>query len=80
MNLIHLECHLRQNRDGASAGQVVSYLTLGTCLSPPVQTLRCVNDARPLQSDTHVKAVNGSHIKIQVSHSVRRRAHQDAAC
>ena len=37
---------LEAKSDGASAGQVVSDLTLGTCLSPLVQTLRCVNDVR----------------------------------
>ncbi|KAF0040964.1 hypothetical protein F2P81_006862 [Scophthalmus maximus] len=62
MELVHSGCRRGRNGDGASAGQVVSYLTLGTCVAPPVRTLRCVNKTWPLRSDGH-----GEALRIQVN-------------
>jgi len=64
MNLVRVP--LEANSDGASAGHVVSYWTLGTCLfSAPVQTLRLRQRCpRPLQSEGHV---NAAHMQLQVN-------------
>jgi len=85
MNLIQLGCRWRQNSDGASAGRVVSYLTLGTCSSPPVQTLRWVNSSKLFQLSRHMKrsGKRGMHVypgklsecsqeRIKMQHAERR--------